>query len=212
LARKIFIVIAVLMFILTLSSCQKGVSQQEYDVLKAQLDTASSELSSYKDTASSELSSYKESAKQAEEDLSNLKSKVASVKQYADIITAVFNMFGPNNTGQSWEEITAMVTGTGNQEVIDEMSKFTQAEEFKNQLRSQIDQKIREINDTTLIGAWQKLNSGGGSPDEMVSAIKAVGDNELLELFNNFMNAPQSDWFKVLQLLIKGIVDNTADL
>ena len=90
-ARKIFAVIAILMFILTLSSCQKGVPQQEYDVLKAQLYTANSELGSLKAqlyTASSELSSYKESAKQAEEDLSNLKSKVASVKQYADIISA----------------------------------------------------------------------------------------------------------------------------
>jgi hypothetical protein len=181
-------------------------------VLKAQLDTASSELSSYKDTASSELSSYKESAKQAEEDLSNLKSKVASVKQYADIISALFNMFGPNNTGQGWEEITTMVTDTGNQEVIDEWSKFTQANDFKNQLMSQIDQKIRDINDTTLIGAWQKLNSGGGSPDEVLSAIKAVGDNELMELFNNYVNAPQSDPFKVLEVLIKGISDNTADL
>ncbi|MBU4314097.1 MAG: hypothetical protein KJ821_04815 [Actinobacteria bacterium] len=200
-ARKIFTVIAVLMFILTLSSCQKGVSQQEYDGLKAQLDTANSELNS-----------YKESAEQAENDLSDLKSKVASVKQYADIISALFNMFGPNNTGQGWEEITTMVTDTGNQEVIDEWSNFTQANDFQNELRSQIDQKIRDINDTTLIGAWQKLNSGGGSSDEVLSAIEAVGDNDLIELFNNFMNAPQSDMFKVLEVLIKGISDNTANL
>ena len=199
-ARKIFTVIAVLMFILTLSSCQKGVSQQEYDGLKAQLDTANSELNS-----------YKESAEQAENDLSDLKSKVASVKQYADIISALFNMFGPNNTGQGWEEITTMVTDTGNQELIDEWSKFTEANDFKNQLMSQIEQKIRDINDATLIGAWEKYKSGG-SPDEVLSVIEAVGDADLMELFNNFMNAPQSDPFKVLEVLIKGISDNTADL
>ncbi|MFZ3086218.1 MAG: hypothetical protein WA097_06165 [Candidatus Hydromicrobium sp.] len=199
-ARKIFIVIAVLMFILTLSSCQKGVSQQEYDGLKAQLDTANSELNS-----------YKESAEQAENDLSDLKSKVASVKQYADIISALFNMFGPNNTGQGWEEITTMVTDTGNQEVIDEWSKFTQANDFRNQLMSQIEQKIRDINDATLIGAWEKYKSGG-SPDEVLSAIETVGDADLMELFNNYVNAPQSDPFKVLEVLIKGISDNTADL
>lgn len=199
-ARKIFTVIAVLMFILTLSSCQKGVSQQEYDGLKAQLDTANSELNS-----------YKESAEQAENDLSDLKSKVASVKQYADIISALFNMFGPNNTGQGWEEITTMVTDTGNQEVIDEWSKFTEANDFKNQLMSQIEQKIRDINDATLIGAWEKYKSGG-SPNEVLSAIETVGDADLMELFNNFMSAPQSDPFKVLEVLIKGISDNTADL
>jgi len=199
-ARKIFTVIAVLMFILTLSSCQKGVSQQEYDGLKAQLDTANSELNS-----------YKESAEQAENDLSDLKSKVASVKQYADIISALFNMFGPNNTGQGWEEITTMVTDTGNQEVIDEWSKFTQANDFRNQLMSQIEQKIRDINDATLIGAWEKYKSGG-SPDEVLSAIETVGDADLMELFNNYVNAPQSDPFKVLEMLIKGISDNTADL
>lgn len=198
--KKIFTIIAVLMFILTLSSCQKGVSQQEYDGLKAQLDTANSELNS-----------YKESAEQAENDLSDLKSKVASVKQYADIISALFNMFGPNNTGQGWEEITTMVTDTGNQEVIDEWSKFTEANDFKNQLMSQIEQKIRGINDATLIGAWEKYKSGG-SPDEVLSAIEAVGDADLMELFNNFMSAPQSDPFKVLEVLIKGISDNTADL
>ena len=199
-ARKIFTVIAVLMFILTLSSCQKGVSQQEYDGLKAQLDTANSELNS-----------YKESAEQAENDLSDLKSKVASVKQYADIISALFNMFGPNNTGQGWEEITTMVTDTGNQEVIDEWSNFTQANDFKNQLMSQIEQKIRDINDATLIGAWEKYKSGG-SPNEVLSAIETVGDADLMELFNNYVNAPQSDPFKVLEVLIKGISDNTADL
>lgn len=141
--RKIFIVIAVLMFILTLSSCQKGVSQQEYDVLKAQTDTASSELSSLKaqlvaasselssskaqlDTASSELSSYKESVKQAETDLSNLKSKAASAKQYADILSALFKMSGSNSTNQveAIVAITAMVNDTGNQELIDEWSKI----------------------------------------------------------------------------------------
>ena len=199
-ARKIFTVIAVLMFILTLSSCQKGVSQQEYDGLKAQLDTANSELNS-----------YKESTEQAENDLSDLKSKVASVKQYADIISALFNMFGPNNTGQGWEEITTMVTDTGNQEVIDEWSNFTQANDFRNELMSQIDQKIRDINDATLIGAWEKYKSGG-SPNEVLSAIETAGDTDLMELFNNFMNAPQSDPFKVLEVLIKGISDNTADL
>jgi hypothetical protein len=199
-ARKIFTVIAVLMFILTLSSCQKGVSQQEYDGLKAQLDTANSELNS-----------YKESAEQAENDLSDLKIKVASVKQYADIISALFNMFGPNNTGQGWEEITTMVTDTGNQEVIDEWSNFTQANDFKNQLMSQIEQKIRDINDATLIGAWEKYKSGG-SPNEVLSAIETVGDADLMELFNNYVNAPQSDPFKVLEVLIKGISDNTADL
>ncbi|MDP3012205.1 MAG: hypothetical protein Q8N27_05755 [Candidatus Hydromicrobium sp.] len=201
LARKIFTVIAVLMFILTLSSCQKGVSQQEYDGLKAQLDTANSELNS-----------YKESAEQAESDLSDLKSKVASVKQYADIISALFNMFGPNNTGQGWEEITTMVTDTGNQEVIDEWSKFTQANDFRNELMSQIDQKIRDINDATLIGAWQKYQSGGGSPDEVLSAIEAVGDADLIELFNNYVNAPQSDPFKILEMLVKNIVENTSNL
>jgi len=200
LARKIFTVIAVLMFILTLSSCQKGVSQQEYDGLKAQLDTANSELNS-----------YKESTEQAENDLSDLKSKVASVKQYADIISALFNMFGPNNTGQGWEEITTMVTDTGNQEVIDEWSKFTQANDFRNELMSQIDQKIRDINDATLIGAWEKYKSGG-SPNEVLSAIETAGDTDLMELFNNYVNAPQSDPFKVLEVLIKGISDNTADL
>lgn len=200
-ARKIFTVIAVLMFILTLSSCQKGVSQQEYDGLKAQLDTANSELNS-----------YKESAEQAENDLSDLKSKVASVKQYADIISALFNMFGPNNTGQGWEEITTMVTDTGNQEVIDEWSNFTQANDFQNELRSQIDQKIRDINDATLIGAWQKYQSGGGSPDEVLSAIEAVGDADLIELFNNYVNAPQSDPFKILEMLVKNIVENTSNL
>jgi hypothetical protein len=46
----------------------------------------------------------------------------------------------------------------------------------------------------------------------MVSAIKAVGDNDLMELFNNYVNAPQGDVFKVLEVLIKGISDNTADL
>ena len=114
-ARKIFIVIAILMFMLTLSSCQKGVSQQEYDVLKAQLDTASSELSS-----------YKESAKQAETDLSNLKSKAASAKQYADILSALFKMSGSNSTNQveAIVAITAMVNDTGNQELIDEWSKI----------------------------------------------------------------------------------------
>lgn len=120
-------------------------------------------------------------------------------------------MFGPNNTGQGWEEITTMVTDTGNQEVIDEWSNFTQANDFKNQLMSQIEQKIRDINDATLIGAWEKYKSGG-SPDEVLSAIESVGDADLMELFNNFMNAPQSDPFKVLEVLIKGISDNTADL
>ena len=201
LARKIFIVIAVLMFILTLSSCQKGVSQQEYDGLKAQLDTANSELNS-----------YKESAEQAENDLSDLNSKVASVKQYADILSALFNMFGPNNTGQGWEEITTMVTDTGNQELIDEWSKFNQVNDIRNELMSQIDQKIRDINDATLIGAWQKYQSGGGSPDEVLSAIEAVGDADLIELFNNYVNAPQSDPFKILEMLVKNIVENTSNL
>lgn len=200
-ARKIFIVIAVLMFILTLSSCQKGVSQQEYDGLKAQLDTANSELNS-----------YKESAEQAENDLSDLNSKVASVKQYADILSALFNMFGPNNTGQGWEEITTMVTDTGNQELIDEWSKFNQVNDIRNELMSQIDQKIRDINDATLIGAWQKYQSGGGSPDEVLSAIEAVGDADLIELFNNYVNAPQSDPFKILEMLVKNIVENTSNL
>lgn len=200
-ARKIFTVIAVLMFILTLSSCQKGVSQQEYDGLKSQLDTANSELNS-----------YKESAEQAENDLSDLKSNVVIVKQYADIISALFNMFGPNNTGQGWEEITTMVTDTGNQEVIDEWSKFKQTNDFRNELMSQIEQKIRDINDATLIGAWQKYQSGGGSPDEVLSAIEAVGDADLMELFNNYVNAPQSDMFKVLDLLVKGIIENTTNL
>ena len=200
-ARKIFTVIAVLMFILTLSSCQKGVSQQEYDGLKAQLDTANSELNS-----------YKESAEQAENDLSDLNSKVASVKQYADILSALFNMFGPNNTGQGWEEITTMVTDTGNQELIDEWSKFNQVNDIRNELMSQIDQKIRDINDATLIGAWQKYQSGGGSPDEVLSAIEAVGDADLIELFNNYVNAPQSDPFKILEMLVKNIVENTSNL
>jgi len=189
------------MFILTLSSCQKGVSQQEYDGLKAQLDTANSELNS-----------YKESAEQAENDLSDLNSKVASVKQYADILSALFNMFGPNNTGQGWEEITTMVTDTGNQELIDEWSKFNQVNDIRNELMSQIDQKIRDINDATLIGAWQKYQSGGGSPDEVLSAIEAVGDADLIELFNNYVNAPQSDPFKILEMLVKNIVENTSNL
>lgn len=198
--KKVFIVIAVMLFMLTLSSCQKGVSQQEYDELKAQLDTANSELSS-----------YKESAAQAEKDLSDLKGKVTNVKQYADITSALYNMFGPNSSGQSWEEITAMVNDTGNQELIDEWSKFQQANTIKNDLMGQIDQKIRDINDATLIGAWQKFLSGG-SPDEVISAIEAVGDNELMELLDKYMNAPQSDPFKVLEVLVKGIVESSSNL
>jgi hypothetical protein len=199
-ARKIFAVIAALMFMLTLSSCQKGVSQQEYDEQKAQLDTANSELSS-----------YKESAEQAGKDLSDLKGKVAIVKQYADITSALYNMFGPNSTGQSWEEITAMVNDTGNQELIDEWSKFQQANTIRNELMGQIDQKIKDTNNATLIGAWQKFLSGS-SPDEVISTIEAMGDNELMELLGKYMNAPQSDPFKVLEVLVKGIVENTANL
>ena len=120
-ARKIFTVIAVLMFILTLSSCQKGVSQQEYDGLKAQLDTANSELSS-----------YKESAEQAESDLSDLKSKVASVKQYADILSTILEMSGLSGSSSidpvtAVVTITTMVNETGNQELIDEWSKIMNA-------------------------------------------------------------------------------------
>ena len=119
-ARKIFTVFAVLMFILTLSSCQKGVSQEEYDGLKAQLDTSNSELNS-----------YKESAEQSENDLSDLKSKAASAKQYADILSAIFEMSGPSSTDadamQAVVTITTMVNETGNQELIDEWSKVMNA-------------------------------------------------------------------------------------
>ncbi len=146
-ARKIFTVIAVLMFILTLSSCQKGVSQEEYDGLKAQLDTANSEYDGLKaqldtanseydglkaqlDTANSELNSYKESAEQAEADLSDLKSNVAIAKQYADILSALFNISDPNSPGTDVEKmvaITTMVNNTGNQELIDELNKVMNA-------------------------------------------------------------------------------------
>ncbi|MBA7559068.1 hypothetical protein ES695_20105 [Candidatus Atribacteria bacterium 1244-E10-H5-B2] len=118
-ARKIFTVIAVLMFILTLSSCQKGVSQQEYDGLKAQLDTANSELTS-----------YKESAEQAEADLSDLKNNVAIAKQYIDIFSAMINMSTPDSPGTDVEKmvaITTMVNDTGNQKLIDEWSKVINA-------------------------------------------------------------------------------------
>ena len=46
----------------------------------------------------------------------------------------------------------------------------------------------------------------------MLSAIEAVGDADLMELFNNYVNAPQSDMFKVLDFLVKGIIENTSNL
>ncbi|MCL5984935.1 MAG: hypothetical protein M1371_00040 [Actinobacteria bacterium] len=199
-ARKVFIVIAVAMFILTLSSCQKGVTQEEYDELKAQLDTVNGELSS-----------YKESAAQAEKDFSDLKGKVASVKQYADIISALYNLFGPNSAGQNWEEITAMVNDTGNQELIDEWSKLQQANTIRTEVMGQIDQRVKDINDEALANAWQKFLSGG-SPDEVLSAIEAVGDNEMMVLWDKLMNAPQTDPLKVLEVLVKGIVESSANL
>jgi len=166
-ARKIFTVIAVLMFILTLSSCQKGVSQEEYDGLKAQLDTTNSEYDGLKaqldttnseydglkaqlDTTNSELSSYKESAEQAEADLSDLKSNVAIAKQYVDILSALFNISDPNSPGTDVEKmiaITTMVNDTGNQELIDEWNKIfdtTQGDQVMTNVFSMVLKGITE--------------------------------------------------------------------